>query len=128
MNFVIFDSEAKDLETLLTLYFKTIEKLVQELSKLVLLCKIEFSSIITNLIRNINKNEYWLADAQMIPEHFTNAFISEYIMFNHMFQGNLNTSQYNFLMKDYTLLINNSFINCLKTLNSKTISDFRQFY
>ena len=118
MNFVIFDTEAKDLETLLTINFKTLEKLVQELSKLVLLCKIEFSAIICNLIRNVNKNEYWLAEPQMTPEHFTNAFINEFIMYNHLFQGNLNTSQYNFLMKDFTLLINNSFINCLKTLNS----------
>ena len=118
MNFVIFDSDAKDLETLLTINFKTIEKITQELAKLVLLCKIEFSSIITNLIRNINKNEYWLAEPQMTPEHFTTAFINEYIMFNHLFQGNLNSSQYNFLLKDFTLLINNSFINCMKTLNS----------
>jgi hypothetical protein len=118
MNFVIFDTEAKDLETLLTIHFKTLEKIVQELSKLVLICKIEFSSIITNLIRNINKNEYWLTEPQMTPEHFTNAFINEFLMYNHLFQGNLNTTQYNFLMKDFTLLINNSFINCLKTLNS----------
>ena len=121
MNFVIFDTEAKDIETLLTINFKTLEKIVQELSKLVLICKVEMSSVITNLIRNINKNEYWLSEPQMSPEHFTTAFTNEFILYNHMFQGNLNSSQYNFLMKDFLLLINQSFIHCMKTLNSTSI-------
>ena len=97
---------------------KLLESLTKENLKLIIICKIEFFSLIANLIRNLNKGDYWLNDPQMTNEHYTVNFINEFNTYQQLFKFNLNHSQYEFLMKDYALIINNVYIACIHGINS----------
>lgn len=116
--------DTRDLSSLIMVALRILDKLSNEMTKLILICKIEFSYLITSLVRNISKNEYWLHEPQMTPEYFVTAFINEYNMYNNLFQYNLNASEYDFITKDFLLLVNNAFINCLKNIPSNSINNF----
>jgi hypothetical protein len=124
MHFVDFSKDSADIATLIMLTFKSFEKLSNEMAKLVLICKLEFLGLIVSLLKNISKNDYWLNEPQMTPEYFVVAFINEYNINNQLYQYNLNDLEHKFITKDYLLLINNCFINALKSLSSNTINAF----
>lgn len=90
-----------------------------ELNKMVLICKIEMNSIITNLIRNITKTEYWLSEPAEENEHFTYLFINEYKKFSESLSRIINSLQFELVIKDFMLYVNQAFINSLKSVNSK---------
>jgi hypothetical protein len=60
----------------------------------------------------------------MVPEYFVNSFINEFTMYNNLFQYNLEGNEYKFISRDYLLLINNAFINCIKIIPSNSINNF----
>jgi hypothetical protein len=124
MHFVDFSKDSADISTLIMLTFKSLEKLSTEMSKLVLICKLEFLGLIITLLKNIAKNDYWLNEPQMTPEYFVMAFVNEYNINNQLYQYNLNDSEHKFITKDFLLLINNCFINALKSLSANTINGF----
>jgi hypothetical protein len=124
LHFVDYSKDEDDLSTNILLTLRILEKLTEELSKLVLICKIEFSCIIINLVKNIHKNEYWLHEPQMVAEYFINAFINDYNMFSNLFQYNLNEAEFNFITKDFLLLVNNSMVNVMKNILSNSINHF----
>jgi hypothetical protein len=116
--------DTKDLPSLIMISLRIIEKLSSEVTKLIFTCKIEFYFLVANLVKNINKNEYWLHEPQMTPEYFITAFINDFNMYNSLFQYNLTGSEYDFICGDYLLLINNAFIYCLKNISSNSINNF----
>lgn len=55
-----------------------------------------------------------LKNPQNNPDYFINSFINDFLMFYGLFQNNLNSIQTEFICKDYLLLVNNIFFECLK--------------
>jgi hypothetical protein len=124
MHFVDVSKDAADISTSIMLAFKNFEKMSNEMSKLVLICKLEYLGLIINLTKNIRKHEYWLNEPQMTPEYFIINFINEFNIYNQLYLYNLNESEYAFISKDFLYLINNCFINSLHDLTSNTINGF----
>jgi len=66
----------------------------------------------------LTKGEYWLNDPQMTNEQFTITFINDFNTYQQLFRFNLNSLEYEFLMKDYALVVNNVFISCVHGKNT----------
>jgi len=124
LYFVDFNKETKDLATLIMYTLKILEKISIESSKIILVCKVEFSCLLINLFKKIIKNDYWLHEPQMTPEYFVNSFVNDYNMFKSLFQYNLNEAEYNFISKDFIFSVNNGFLNCLQNLTANSINNF----
>jgi hypothetical protein len=124
LYFVDFNKETKDLATLIMYTLKILEKISIESSKIILICKVEFSCLLINLFKKIIKNDYWLHEPQMTPEYFVTSFVNDYNMFKSLFQYNLNEAEYNFISKDFIFLLNNGFLNCLQNLTANSINNF----
>ena len=81
-----------------------------------MLLKVEFCSLIISIARNINRNSYILQEPEITPEYYVNSFINEFSLYNNLFQYNLTKEEYDFIKRDYLLIINNVFIECLKEM------------
>ncbi len=124
IHFIDFAKDSKDFSFAVIVGLKTLDKFSQELGKLTLMCRMELDFTLVKLLKNINKNDYWLLEAQMIPEYFVNAFIDEFNILNNLFNDHLPQEQYKFIIKDFFVFLNFSFINCVKNIQSNTINNF----
>lgn len=125
---IVFDnvgSEANnDISTLILVSLANYDKISYELLRLVLLCKIEFVSLLITLARNMSKTSYWLNEPQMTPEYFVTSFVNDFLMYNNLFQYNLSQVEYDFIKEDYLMIINNIFIALISNLNTNAINSF----
>ena len=103
-----------DIDNLIVITLTCLDKLSYDLSKILLILKTEFCCLLISLLRNIKKTSYMLKNPQNNPDYFINSFINDFLMFYGLFQNNLNTIQTEFICKDYLLLVNNIFFECLK--------------
>ena len=124
IHFIDFSKDTKDYSFLIIVALKTLEKFSIELGKLTLMCRLELNFSLVKLLKNINKNDYWLHEPQMVPEYFINAFIDEFNILNNLFNENLPIEQHSFIIKDFSLFLNFAFINCVKNIQSNTINNF----
>jgi hypothetical protein len=124
LHFIDFTKETKDLSFSLIIALKTLEKFNEEIGRLTLICRLELDFSLVKLLKNINKNDYWLSEAQMVPEFFVNSFLDEFNSLNNLFNEYLPYEQYLFIMKDLFIFLNFNFINCVKNLQSNTINHF----
>lgn len=124
VHFIDFSKESKDFSFSLIIALKTIDKFNHEIGRLTLVCRLELDFSLVKLLKNINKNDYWLSEAQMNPEFFVNSFIDEFNSLNNLFNEYLPYDQYLFVMKDFFIFLNFNFINCVKNLHSNTINNF----
>ena len=124
LHFIDFTKETKDLSFSLIIALKTLEKFNEEIGRLTLICRLELDFSLVKLLKNINKNDYWLSEAQMVPEFFVNSFFDEFNSLNNLFNEYLPNEQYLFVMKDFFIYLNFNFINCVKNLQSNTINHF----
>ncbi len=124
IHFIDFAKDTKDFSFSVIIALKTLDKFSTELGKLCLMCRLELDFSLVKLIKNINKNDYWLLEAQMIPEYFVNSFIDEFNILNNLFNDHLPSEQYKFIIKDFFVIFNFSFINCVKNIQSNIINNF----
>lgn len=115
----ISNEKTTDLSTLISISYNNLDKFSLELFKVVLLLKVEFCSLIISIARNINRNSYILQEPEITPEYYVNSFINEFSLYNNLFQYNLTKEEYDFIKKDYLLIVNNVFIECLKEMGKK---------
>jgi hypothetical protein len=118
MSFFNINESIYDLSTMIINNLKTIDKISIDLSRLVLLNKLEFLIVSIGLIRNIQNNDYWLYEPQMNAENFVHNFINEFNIYDNLFQYNTNTNQYKFIREDYFLIVNDLFVWVLSQLSS----------
>lgn len=124
IHFIDFAKDCKDFSFAVIIGLKTLDKFSLELGKLTLMCRMELDFTLVKLLKNVNKNDYWLLEAQMIPEYFVNAFIDEFNILNNLFIDHLPQEQYRFIIKDFFVFLNFAFINCVKNIQSNTINNF----
>jgi hypothetical protein len=124
IHFIDFAKDSKDFSFAIIVALKTLDKFSLELGKLTLMCRMELDFTLVKLLKNVNKNDYWLIEAQMIPEYFVNAFIDEFNILNNLFLDHLPHEQYKFIIKDFFVFLNFSFIECVKNIQSNTINNF----
>lgn len=124
IHFIDFAKDSKDFSFSIIVALKTLDKFSTELGKLTLMCRLELDFTLVKLLKNINKNDYWLLEPQMIPEYFVNAFIDEFNILNNLFNDHLPPDQYSFIIRDFFIFLNFSFISCVKNIQSNTINNF----
>ena len=107
-----------DLSSLIIISISILDNISQENLKMLLLLKVEFCCLLIPLARNLTRNNYYLNEPQMTPEYFIISFINDFTMYCNLFQYSLEQEQYNFIMKDILLIINNIFIGAIKNFTS----------
>ena len=103
-----------DIDNLIVITLTCLDKLSYDLNKILIILKIEYFCLLITLFRNLNKSSYVLENIQKNPDYFINSFINDFLMYNGLFQNNLNSDQIEFINRDYLLLVNNIFIEFLK--------------
>ena len=112
------NDENIDLSSLIIMSILTLDNISQEKLKVLLLLKVEFCCLLIPLARNLIRNNYYLNEPQMTPEYFIISFISDFMMYCNLFQYSLEQEQYNFIMKDILLIINNIFIEAMSNMTN----------
>ena len=103
-----------DIDNLIVITLTCLDKLSYDLNKILIILKIEYFCLLITLFRNLNKSNYVLNNIQINPDYFINSFVNDFLMYNGLFQNNLNSEQVEFINRDYLLLVNNIFIEFLK--------------
>ena len=103
-----------DIDNLIVITLTCLDKLSYDLNKILIILKIEYFLLLITLFRNLNKSNYVLNNIQINPDYFINSFVNDFLMYNGLFQNNLNSEQVEFINRDYLLLVNNIFIEFLK--------------
>ena len=120
----ISDAVNVDISTLILVSLNTLDKISFETLKILVLLKIEFCSLIISLARNLKRNSYWLNEPQMTPEYFITSYVNDFNMYNALFQYNLNEVEYDFIKRDYVLILNNVFVECVRNMDTHLINNF----
>ena len=128
VNNIAYDNISNELNvdcaTLILISLTTFDKISYELLKILIILKIEFCCLLIPMIRSLLKNNYWLNEPQLNEEYFVISFLNDFTMYNNLFQYNLNEIEYAFIKKDYLLIINNLFIECIRNLPQNSINNF----
>ena len=114
----MLDIQNLDLSSLILISISTLDNISEENLKILLLLKIEFYCLLIPFARNLTRNNYYLNEPQMTPEYFIISFINEFTMYSNLFQYSLEQEQYNFIIKDLLMIINNIFIGSISNMNS----------
>lgn len=120
----ISDAVNVDISTLILVSLNTLDKISFETLKILVLLKIEFCSLIISLARSLKRNSYWLNEPQMTPEYFVTSYVNDFNMYNALFQYNLNEVEYEFIKRDYLLILNNVFVECVRNMDTHLINNF----
>ena len=112
------NNENIDLSSLIIMSISTLDNISQEKLKMLLLLKVEFCCLLIPLARNLIRNNYFLNEPQMTPEYFIISFINDFMMYFNLFQYSLEQEQFNFIMKDILLIINNIFIEAMSNITN----------
>ena len=120
----ISDAVNVDISTLILVSLNTLDKISFETLKILVLLKIEFCSLIISLARSLKRNSYWLNEPQMTPEYFITSYVNDFNMYNALFQYNLNEVEYEFIKRDYLLILNNVFVECVRNMDTHLINNF----
>lgn len=125
---IAFESKGKeannDLSSLILVTLTTFNNMTYCLFQILLLLKIEFISLTIPFIKNLSLRNYALKEPETNVEYFVTSFVNDLLMYNSLFQYNLNEVEYAFVKEDYMKIINEIFIDFLQNTSVNNINHY----